>query len=77
VDISPKVQHTHYTTHKKLNKNEGQSVDASIPLRRGNKIIMGGRGREGPGDRKEGKGKDGAKKKVWEETGEKLRGPGE
>jgi len=54
VDISPKVQHTHYTTHKKLNKNEGQSVDASIPLRRGNKIIMGGRGREGPGDRKEG-----------------------
>jgi hypothetical protein len=32
----------------KLNKNEGQSVYASIPLRKGNKIITGGRGREGP-----------------------------
>ena len=30
----------------KLNKKEGQSVDASIPLRRGNKIIMGGRGKD-------------------------------
>ena len=34
--------------HMKLNRKEGPSVDASIPLRRGNKIIMGGRGREGP-----------------------------
>jgi hypothetical protein len=33
----------------KPNKKGGPSVDASIPLRRGNKIIMGGRGREGPG----------------------------
>jgi len=32
----------------KLNKREDQGVDASILLRRGNKIIMGGRGREGP-----------------------------
>jgi hypothetical protein len=32
-----------------LNKKEGQSVDASIPLRRGNKIITGGKRREGPG----------------------------
>jgi hypothetical protein len=31
----------------KLNKKEGPSVDASIPLRRENKIILGGRGREG------------------------------
>ena len=30
----------------KFNKKEGQSVDASIPIRRGNKITMGGRGRE-------------------------------
>ena len=37
------------TDPKKLNKKEGPSEDASIPLRRGNKIIMGGRGREGPG----------------------------
>ena len=38
----------------KLNKNEGQSVYASIPLRKGNKIITGGRGREGPGWEKGG-----------------------
>jgi hypothetical protein len=33
----------------KLNKKEYQSVDASTLLRRGNKIITGGRGRERPG----------------------------
>ena len=38
----------------KPNKKGGPSVDASIPLRRGNKIIMGGRGREGPGWQREG-----------------------
>ena len=32
----------------KLNKKEGQSIDASKPLKRGNKIIMGGRWRERP-----------------------------
>jgi hypothetical protein len=37
------------TDPKKLNKKEGPSKDASIPPGRGNKIIMGGRGREGPG----------------------------
>jgi hypothetical protein len=37
------------TDHMKLNKKEDQSVDASILLRRGNKIITGGRGRKGPG----------------------------
>jgi hypothetical protein len=36
------------TDHMTLNKKEDQRVDASIPLRRGNKIIMGGRVREGP-----------------------------
>jgi hypothetical protein len=30
-------------------KPKGQSEDASIPLRRKKKLIMGGRGREGPG----------------------------
>jgi hypothetical protein len=29
-----------------FNKKEGPSEDASIPLRRGNKIITGGRGRK-------------------------------
>jgi hypothetical protein len=33
----------------KVNKKEGQSVDASNPLTRGNKIITGGRERERPG----------------------------
>ena len=35
------------TKHMKFNKKEGQSTEASNPLRRGNKIIIGGRGREG------------------------------
>jgi hypothetical protein len=35
----------HPTDSKKLNKKEGPNEDASIPLRRGNKIITGGRGR--------------------------------
>jgi hypothetical protein len=34
------------TDHVKFNKKEGQSMDASKLLRRGNKIIMGGRGRD-------------------------------
>ena len=37
------------TDHKKCSKQKGASKDASIPLRRGNKIITGGRGREGSG----------------------------
>jgi hypothetical protein len=55
----------------KLNEKENQSVDASIPLRRWNKIIRGGRGR-GLGGIGEGTGKD----QVWEETVEKSLGPG-
>jgi hypothetical protein len=35
------------TDHMKFNKQKGLSEDASIPLRRGNEIIMGCRGREG------------------------------
>jgi hypothetical protein len=35
------------TGSKNLNKKESTSKDASIPLRRGKKIIMGGREREG------------------------------
>ena len=37
------------TDNMKLNKKEGHSVDASIPLRWENKIIMVGRGSEEPG----------------------------
>jgi hypothetical protein len=35
--------------HMKLEKKEGQSVDSSIPFRRGNKIIIRGRKKEGSG----------------------------
>jgi hypothetical protein len=34
----PKIQ---FTDHLKLKKKENQSVDASVLLRRGNKILMG------------------------------------
>ena len=65
------------TDHVKLNKKEGQNVDASIPLRRGNKMIRvdrkGGRGLDGIWN---GEGK-GVWDQVWKETGEKSRGPGE
>ena len=44
----------------KLNRKEGPSVDASISLRRGNKIIMGGRVRRSLGGRGEGGGKAGS-----------------
>ena len=46
------------TDHMTLNKNEGPSVDPSIPLRRRNKIITGGRGREGPRWNNEGEEKN-------------------
>jgi hypothetical protein len=37
----------HSTDPKKLNKKEGWNEDAWISLRRGNKIVIGGRWREG------------------------------
>jgi hypothetical protein len=37
------------TDHMMLKKKEDQCVDASVLLRRGNKIITGCRGREGSG----------------------------
>ena len=39
---------TQFKNCRKLNKKEGPSVDASIPLRRGNKIITRCRERKGP-----------------------------
>ena len=45
----------------KLNKKEDQSVDASVLLKRENKIIMGGRGREGSRRERGGGGKSGAR----------------
>ena len=42
----PKIQSTEL---KKVNKPKGSSEDASIPLGREKKVIVGGRGKEGPG----------------------------
>ena len=44
------------TNHMELKKKEDQSVDASVFLRRKNKIIIGGRGREASGWEREGGG---------------------
>jgi hypothetical protein len=52
-------------------KKEDQSVDASVPLRRWNKIIMGGREWEGLRRKKVGGGGKGGQDQVWEETGER------
>jgi hypothetical protein len=51
VDISKRyrILLVHPTGPKKLNKKEGPSEDASIPLRKRNKIIKRVRGREGTG----------------------------
>jgi hypothetical protein len=53
-------------------------VGVSI-LRRGNKIILGGRRREGPGRQRGGGRKKGGESQdqVWEEMGEKYRRLGE
>ena len=64
-----------HTGPKKLNKNDGPSEDAAIPLRRGNEIILAGRGKEGP---EWEKGRGGAGLDIGGgETGEKPRGLGE
>jgi hypothetical protein len=44
----------------KVNKKEGPSVDAWIPLKRENKIVMGGRGGERSGFVREGEDSKGA-----------------
>jgi hypothetical protein len=63
----------------KLNKKEDESVHASVPLRRGNKMALGGKMREGPGQKMGGQGQKGVEgqDQVWEKTREKSKGPGE
>lgn len=56
--------------HRKHNKKEGYSVDASIPLRSGNKIIMRGIGGKELGRKGEREGKMG-QDQVWD-WGEKI-----
>jgi hypothetical protein len=64
------------TDWRNLNKQEDPSMDTPIPLRRGNKIIMGGRRREEPGWERGGIGEVGRSIRYGGETGEKPRGPG-
>jgi hypothetical protein len=59
----------------KFKKKEDQSVDALLLLRRENKIIMRGRGREGL-QREKGDGGKGGQDQVWEETEMICRGSG-
>jgi hypothetical protein len=59
--------------HMKLKKKEDQSVDASVLLRRGNKIIIGGRGKEGRGRERCQEVRKGEQDQVWKGTGEKSR----
>ena len=47
------------TDHMELRMKEDQGMHASILLRRGNKIITRGRGREGPGRERGREGKKG------------------
>jgi hypothetical protein len=70
VDISPKAQNTHnkLTDHLKLKKKKDQSEDASIILRRGNKIITRSRKRKRHGRERGGGGKRGAGLGVGETT---------
>lgn len=54
----------YHTDPKKLNKKKGPKEDASISLRKGNKIITGGREKEGPGWERGGRGGEGGKGQV-------------
>jgi hypothetical protein len=54
---------------KKL-KRKDQRVNASVLLRRGNKIVKGSRGWEGLGRKRTGGGGKEGQKKVWEEKEE-------
>jgi hypothetical protein len=73
VDISPKAQKPtiQLIDYMNLKRKDHHSVDASVLLRTGSKMITGSRGREGHGrERERGRGQN----QLWEETGEKSRG---
>jgi hypothetical protein len=76
VDIRQKVQNTHDTTHRPYEAQEGKPKCGYFSLlRRGNKIIMGGRGREELGRQRGGGGKRGAGPGVGRDL-EMYRGSG-
>jgi hypothetical protein len=71
VDISPKAQIIHNTTHSSCEaQEEDQSVDASILIRRQDKIIKGVRGWERPGREREQGEKNGDKIRCGKTEGE-------
>ena len=62
----PKIQ---LTDHMKFKKKEDQSVNASVLLRKGNKIITGGRGMKGSGRERGERGRSESRiryRKRWE-----------
>ena len=70
----PGIPMIQLTDHMKVKKKKDQSVYASVLLRKGNKIIMGGRGWEGLGRKRgRGEGKKRGQDQVWEEMGEIYR----
>jgi hypothetical protein len=60
----------------KLKRKEDQRVDASVLLRRGNKIIKGSGGWKGFGTERRGGMEKEGKNQVWEEMEEMYRGSG-
>ena len=62
--------------HMKLKWKEDQRVNASVLLRRGNKIIKGSRGWEGLGRKRRGGREKEVKNQVWKEMEEMYRGSG-
>jgi hypothetical protein len=68
----PRIQLTDYL---ELKKKEDQSMDASNLHRMGNKIVTGGRRREGPRRERGGGGEKEGQDQVLEGTGEKYREP--
>jgi hypothetical protein len=62
LDKKYRIPMIHPTDLKKFNKKEGPSKHASVPFRRADKIIMGGRGTEGGTWVREGRGK---RKRKW------------
>jgi hypothetical protein len=60
----------------KLKSKEDQRVEASVLLRRGNKISKGSRGWEGLRRRRRGRGEKEGKNQLWEDMQEMYRGSG-
>jgi hypothetical protein len=67
--IKYRIFMVHATDPKKLNKKAGTSKDAWISLRRGNKIFIRGRWREGTGREGDGEGTGEVWDQVWGGTG--------